>query len=86
MLGKLFTVAVMASTAFAHSNMFTPTPREDRSNAFLDVNANGCESTKTGIPDQNNFARGQKVPLGCKLGILYIRTFSDERHNDRVVE
>lgn len=63
MLGKLFTVAVVASTAFAHSNMFNPTPREDRSNAFLDINANACENTKTDIPAKNEFARGQKVPL-----------------------
>ena len=72
MLGKLFTVAIVASTAFAHSNMFSPIPREDRSNAFLDVNANGCEDTKTNIPDQNSFARGQQVPLECKLGIMCI--------------
>jgi len=63
MLGKLFTVVVVASTALAHSNMFSPAPRENRSNAFLNVNANGCEDTKTDIPAQNHFARGQKVPL-----------------------
>ncbi len=86
MFGKLFTVVVVASTAFAHSNMFSPIPRQDRSNAFLNVNANGCENTKTDVPPQNSFARGQKVPLECKLGVVCIWAVNDERYNDRVVE
>jgi len=64
MLGKLVTLAIVASTAFAHSNMFTPKPREDRSNAFLNIKNNGCENTKTQVPGENTFARGQNVPLG----------------------
>ena len=72
MLGKFFTVVVMASTAFAHSNMLAPAPRENRSNAFVNINNNGCENTKTDVPGQNNFARGQKVPLECELGFMCI--------------
>ena len=72
MLSKFFTVVVVASTALAHSNMFTPAPRENRSNAFVDINNNGCENTNTDVPGQNNFARGQTVPLECELGFICI--------------
>jgi len=63
MFGGLFTVIVLASSTLAHSNMFSPVPRENKSSAFLNANQNGCENTKTNIPGQNTFARGQEVPL-----------------------
>ena len=62
----ILAVALAASSAMAHSNMFSPIPRKDVSSAFVSRDNNACEDTGTVIPDANNFQRGQTIPLKCE--------------------
>jgi len=55
--------ALTASSAMAHSNMFSPIPRKNVNSAFVSRDNNACEDTSTVIPDANNFQRGQTIPL-----------------------
>jgi hypothetical protein len=52
-----------ASSVVAHSNMHQPTPRKEQDSAYLSTNDNACGFEGTDIPDENNFQRGQKVPV-----------------------
>jgi len=53
-----------ASSVIAHSNMFQPTPRQNQDSAYTSSDQNACGFEGTDIPDENNFQRGQKVPVG----------------------
>jgi len=59
----ILAAALAASAAMAHSNMFSPRPRRDVSNAFVSRDNNACEDTVTDIPPENNFQRGQAIPV-----------------------
>lgn len=60
------TALLAAASAMAHSNLFSPVPRKDVNSAFVSRDNNACEDTSTVIPQANNFARGQSVPVKCK--------------------
>ena len=55
-----------ASSVVAHSNMFFPTPRQNTDSAYQSSDENACGFEGTDIPDENNFQRGQKVPVNCE--------------------
>jgi len=66
-LGHAILAAILAaSSAVAHSNMFSPIPRFDGSYAFESRDVNACESESTDIPEANNFQRGQSIPVKCE--------------------
>lgn len=52
-----------ASSAVAHSNLFFPTPRNNVDSAYQSSDENACGFDGTDIPDENNFQRGQQVPV-----------------------
>ena len=84
----IFAALLAASSVVAHSNMYKPTPRRDVDSAYQSSNENACGFDGTDIPDENNFQRGQKVPVECKsptVGVLAngVHTFSSAL---RVVE
>lgn len=54
-----------ASSVIAHSNMHVPTPRKESDSAYLSSDENACGFEGTDVPDENNFQRGQKVPVQC---------------------
>jgi hypothetical protein len=60
---KLAFVVAAASSALAHSNMFQPTPRLNQDFAYVSRDQNACGYDGTFIPEENNFQRGQQVPL-----------------------
>jgi hypothetical protein len=61
---KLVLAAFLAaSSVVAHSNMFSPTPRQNRDSAYESSDQNACGFDGTDIPEENNFQRGQKVPV-----------------------
>jgi hypothetical protein len=66
MFSSLLAATLLATSALAHSNMFVPTPRQNQDSAFTDINQNGCDNENTNIPGENNFQRGQKLPVKCK--------------------
>ena len=55
-----------ASSVIAHSNMFFPIPRQNKDSAYQSTDENACGYDGTDIPAENNFQRGQKVPVGCE--------------------
>ena len=61
----ILAAALAASSAMAHSNMIAPKPRDNVDNAF-ERDDNACENTVTEIPPENNFQRGQTIPVKCK--------------------
>lgn len=63
MFSSLLAATLLATSALAHSNMFVPTPRQNQDSAFTDINQNGCDNENTNIPGENNFQRGQKLPV-----------------------
>jgi len=64
MFKNVIVVAVLAAaSAFAHSNMHQPTPRKEVDSAYLSTDDNACGFKGTDIPSENNFQRGQKVPV-----------------------
>jgi hypothetical protein len=64
MFKNVIVAAVLAaSSVLAHSNMFEPTPRKNQDSAYLSLNENACGFEGTDIPSENNFQRGQKVPV-----------------------
>lgn len=64
MFKNVFVAALLAaSSVVAHSNMFFPTPRENRDSEYTSLDQNACGFGGTNIPDENNFQRGQKVPV-----------------------
>jgi hypothetical protein len=52
-----------ASSVVAHSNMFYPTPRRNQDSEYVNSNQNACGFDGTDIPSENQFERGQKVPV-----------------------
>lgn len=59
-----------ASSVIAHSNMHVPTPRKESDSAYLSSDENACGFEGTDVPDENNFQRGQKVPVQCTSSFL----------------
>lgn len=67
MFKNLFVAALLAaSSVIAHSNLHLPTPRREQDSAYLSLNDNACGFGGTDIPQENNFQRGQKVPVQCE--------------------
>lgn len=62
----ILAAALAASSAMAHSNMIAPKPRDNVDYAFQSRDDNACENTVTEIPPENNFQRGQAIPVKCK--------------------
>lgn len=58
-----------ASSVVAHSNMFYPTPRRNQDSEYVNSNQNACGFDGTDIPSENQFERGQKVPVKCQSPI-----------------
>jgi len=52
-----------ASSVIAHSNMFLPKPRQNQDSAYTSSDQNACGFDGTDVPDENNFQRGQQVPV-----------------------
>jgi hypothetical protein len=52
-----------ASSVVAHSNMFYPTPRRNQDSEYVSSDQNACGFDGTDIPSENQFERGQKVPV-----------------------
>jgi hypothetical protein len=59
-------VLLAASSVVAHSNMFEPTPRKNQDSEYTSSDQNACAFGGTDIPSENNFQRGQKVPVKCE--------------------
>jgi hypothetical protein len=64
MFKNVIVAALLAtSSVIAHSNMHLPTPRKEQDSAYLSLDDNACGFGGTDIPEENNFQRGQKVPV-----------------------
>lgn len=65
MFKNIFLPILLAVSVVAHSNMYQPTPRKDQDSEYTNSNDNACGFGGTDIPEENNFQRGQKVPVKC---------------------
>ena len=58
-----FPILAAASAVLAHSHMSFPTPRFRQDFAYVSSEQNACGFEATDIPAENNFQRGQQVPV-----------------------
>lgn len=75
MFRNVILAALAVSSVVAHSNMFSPKPRENKDSEYTDSGQNACGFEGTDIPQENNFKRGDKVPVNCEC-----LRFSRARH------
>lgn len=63
MFRNVILAALAISSVVAHSNMFSPKPREDKDSEYTSSDQNACGFGGTDIPQENTFKRGDKVPV-----------------------